>query len=316
MSEENQGEGGDDKVNGDLLDYYLAANAGEENDPEAIYSLVGPTVDSDWIVRWYIDFCDLVGIDPDFNHFDHDADTLRFVEFIGGGEGSDTLNGVEMTGDDQLVFTIFGYEGDDVITGGDHYDNLNGGDGSDTIYGGLGDDLINGGNDEDFLYGQCGDDTIFGGKKTDEIYGGCGDDELHGENGGDLIFGESGTDILIGGRGDDTLNGGAGDDTLDGGVADDELTGGAGMDTFVFSYRGDENNIDHITDYEDGELIDFRPAGVSASDIQVFEDAQYYGSQQVHQTRLFYEGDNGEMHELRIWSVDYIEYAAMNIEFA
>jgi hypothetical protein len=56
--------------------------------------------------------------------------------------------------------TIFGYGGNDTITGTAYGDRITGGNGNDTITGGPGDDVIEGGNGNDTLTGSAGNDVV------------------------------------------------------------------------------------------------------------------------------------------------------------
>ncbi|MBR1237667.1 peroxidase family protein [Bradyrhizobium sp. AUGA SZCCT0182] len=85
---------------------------------------------------------------------------------------------------DQFVGT--GNAGNNIISGGDLADTLNGLLGNDTLNGGLGNDTLNGGD---------GNDTLNGNDDVDTLNGGIGNDIL---NGG------AGADIMVGGAGDDT----------------------------------------------------------------------------------------------------------------
>ncbi|UOA20942.1 Bifunctional hemolysin/adenylate cyclase (plasmid) [Sulfitobacter indolifex] len=167
---------------------------------------------------------------------DAQGDTLTDIENLTGSRFNDVL-----TGDDE----------DNRLDGGAGADKLYGADGEDTLIGGDGADLLDGGKDDDTLFGRAGIDTLLGGKGKDHLDGGAGDDRLEGGedddillggDGADALFGGEGKDILEGGLGDDSLNGGAdddillggaGDDTLNGGAGDDTLTGGLGKDSFV-----------------------------------------------------------------------------------
>ena len=84
-----------------------------------------------------------------------------------------------------------------IIDGGDGWDELHGGDNVDTIIGGTG---------EDFIYGEAGNDHINGGEDHDTLFGGDGDDTIIGGLGNDWLQGDAGADLLIGGLGDDTYN--------------------------------------------------------------------------------------------------------------
>ena len=165
-----------------------------------------------------------------------------------------------------------------------------------TIYGGDGDDLLSTGGSDDALYGGAGDDRLWGGTQSNFIDGGDGSDTLyaigtiadpgswyldqvwdlriegpqflpdyypptgqvftlisvenfHFQSGGnhrlsgndadnsiwtwdgnDTSHGHGGNDSLTGNGGNDALYGGDGDDTLSGGAGDDHQDGGAGVD--------------------------------------------------------------------------------------
>ena len=93
--------------------------------------------------------------------------------------------------------TIYGFAGNDTITGGD---------GRDTIFGYSGNDTLNGGGGADSLYGGTGADILNGGGNADNLYGGAGTDILNGGDGNDTLYYEVG--------GNDTLNGGTGNDLI------------------------------------------------------------------------------------------------------
>lgn len=112
---------------------------------------------------------------------------------------------------------VYGGYGNDTIFGGSN--------GIDTLYGDQGDDVITASNSGSLIYGGLG---------ADLITGGTGRDTLYGDVGLDTIYGGGGNDILYGGDNSDTLYGGAGNDTIYGGNSLDVLYGGAGNDIFAF----------------------------------------------------------------------------------
>ena len=121
-------------------------------------------------------------------------------------------------------FTQNGDEKDNVISGWQGIDILNGGAGNDTLKGENGNDILNGG---------AGDDILWGGEGYDILNGGAGDD------------------ILWGGEGYDILNGGTGNDILNGGDWQKdryEFEAGHGYD--VIDDRG-ENSIEYIERRDD-----------------------------------------------------------------
>ena len=151
------------------------------------------------------------------------------------------------SGDDR----VYGYAGNETISGGDGDDSLSGGGGVDVIDGGTGVDTIN---------GDDGADTLRGGTGNDSINGGAGDDTLQGNEQNDSLSGGAGNDTLQGNEHNDTLYGDAGNDSLDGGTGSDYLTGGDGADVYLFG-RG--SGSDSISNY-DAEAL-----GVNADTIQL-----------------------------------------------
>lgn len=84
----------------------------------------------------------------------------------------------------------------DIMYGYGGNDTLSGGVGDDVLYGGDGNDLLNGGNDNDTLYGEDGDDTLNGDSGNDTLRGGAGDDTMNGGSGNDLFIYDSGLDTI------------------------------------------------------------------------------------------------------------------------
>lgn len=85
-----------------------------------------------------------------------------------------------------------------------------------SVSGGSGHDLLTGTSRDDVLNGEVGNDTIRGGFGNDQVYGGSGTDSLFGEAGDDTVYGQAGdSDVVSGGLGNDALTGGTGiNDTL------------------------------------------------------------------------------------------------------
>lgn len=134
-----------------------------------------------------------------------------------GTEGNDVLTGT--AGRD----VICAFNGNDVVNGGGGRDIILGHGGSDTISGGAGrdavqagsgNDFVKGGDDKDLLRGGAGDDVLRGLGHRDFLSGGRGDDDLAGGSGPDTLLGKGGNDRLNGGRGRDGCNGGRGRDVL------------------------------------------------------------------------------------------------------
>ena len=154
-------------------------------------------------------------------------------DLLYGGNGNDTLNGND--GDDTLYGDadndiLNGGNGNDTLYGGTGNDTLNGADGDDTLYGGTGNDTLNGADGDDIINGDDGNDILYGDAGNDVLNGGYGKDTLSGGNGNDILNGDDGDDILYGDAGNDVLNGGYGNDTITGGTGFDILNGGYGND--------------------------------------------------------------------------------------
>jgi Ca2+-binding RTX toxin-like protein len=84
--------------------------------------------------------------------------------------------------------TIFGYAGDDILTGGL---------GGERIEGGFGNDVVTGNGGIDILLGEGGNDSLFGGAGADELFGGDGDDRISFDFADTVIDGGLGTDTLV-----------------------------------------------------------------------------------------------------------------------
>ena len=140
---------------------------------------------------------------------------------------------------------LFGYDGNDTLSGLGGNDLINAGKGNDTLFGGTGNDTLIGLGNNDFLSGNTGNDRLNGGGGNDRLFGVIGSDFLNGSLGNDLISGGNQRDTLIGAQGNDTLLGGADLDFLNGtrnginGVGErDFLTGGlGGQDRFILGSR-------------------------------------------------------------------------------
>ena len=92
------------------------------------------------------------------------------------------------------------------------------------------DDVITGNDLANTLEGLGGNDKLFGGSGDDILIGGSGNDNLYGESGHDDLRGDGGSDYLVGGDGNDTLDGGSGDDTLYGKLGKDRFKKSLGRD--------------------------------------------------------------------------------------
>ena len=174
------------------------------------------------------------------------SNSLYFVvewDYIRGTSGADTIS---RTGGE----TVYGQDGNDVISllSGANY--VRGDAGDDSVSGGAGFDDINGNMGNDTLRGNDGEDWVVGGKDNDLLFGDAGFDIVYGNMGNDTVDGGAGNDWVRGGQGDDSVSAGAGDDWLWGDKGGDTLSGGPGADLF-HSLAG--AGIDRITDFNSAE---------------------------------------------------------------
>jgi len=107
--------------------------------------------------------------------------TVNLIDGTAGGDGADTLTGIEH---------VLGSTHDDIITGDGGPNSLDGARG------------------EDSISGMGGDDTIRGGTGDDTLRGNAGDDHLRGQAGNDVLNGGAGTDTLDGGGGSNACSAG------------------------------------------------------------------------------------------------------------
>ena len=162
---------------------------------------------------------------------------------LDGGDGDDTLNGVQFGG-------LTGGPGADVINGTENSDTIDAGPGNDLVRAGGGTDTIELGENDDRVLPGAGNDTVRGDEGTDVVDAsesagpvtfdlalgdvqqdtGDGSDrlvDLEGATGspaGDTLRGNAGTDFLAGGGGDDMLVDRGGGDGFDGGPGTDTLS--------------------------------------------------------------------------------------------
>jgi len=143
-----------------------------------------------------------------------------------GGSGNDVL-----AGQSDVSNHIRGYAGDDSITGGSKFNDINGNGGADTI---IGKSTVG-----DWLLGGQGSDLIQATASTGHniVNGNMGDDSLTGGSGGDTLRGGQGQDLIVGGSGNDWISGDLGTNTL---------TGGQGADIF---HAGANGGVAYITDF-------------------------------------------------------------------
>lgn len=180
-------------------------------------------------------------------------------DVIDGGAGFDTLFLAQATGPVYVDFAAGLVSGAGI--GADRFtgiEKLLFGEGNDIVTGGNGDDSLDGAGGNDTLNGGSGDDVLSGSAGLDTLNGGSGDDVLDGGIGNDSVSGGSGDDVLQGGLGNDVLSGGSGDDRIEGGAGDDVMTGGSASDNFVFAAGfGNDRITDFASSGSTSDVIEF-----------------------------------------------------------
>ncbi|WP_354670160.1 Ig-like domain-containing protein [Cobetia sp. 14N.309.X.WAT.E.A4] len=121
-----------------------------------------------------------------------DVDLLDSSSVFSGLDASSILVGgaeadIFDESDSATSVYLYGFAGNDVLTGGSASDVLQGGDGDDTLIGNLGDDYLLGGAGSNIFDGGDGDDTLVTSTLTFEVDGGAGIDTLSFDNTGESI---------------------------------------------------------------------------------------------------------------------------------
>lgn len=132
-----------------------------------------------------------------------DLSGTELIDIAGfrGSNGNDYLTGnviYDSSTSTYMGIDIWGYDGNDELTGSSLSDVLDGGNGADKLFGANGGDNLYGGAGDDTLYGEAGDDALDGGSDDDVLLGGAGDDVLTGGAGADWFWFETneGVDIV------------------------------------------------------------------------------------------------------------------------
>ncbi len=205
-------------------------------------------------------------------------DTLSYAAAGGAvtvNLATNTASGSDASGDVISNFeNIIGSASNDLLTGnnlaneldgGAGNNSLSGGAGNNSLYGGAGNDSLSGGDDNDLLSGGAGADTLSGGNgidtadystsgaavsvnlQTSAASGGdaAGDvlssiENLTGSAFNDTLGGDNGANVIGGGAGADLIEGNNGADALSGGTGADTIAGGIGNDTLD---GGDQNDL-------------------------------------------------------------------------
>lgn len=143
----------------------------------------------------------------------------------------------------------FGFDGNDIMTGGGQNDTMDGGSGNDRISGLDGSDQLYGDDGNDKLYGGAGNDTLMGSSGNDHLFGEGGNDQLDGGSGNDhfvdlvgdnLISDSGGNNQVQTGAGNDAIYTSSGNDVIRAGDGNNEISDTGGNNTII---TGSGNDI-------------------------------------------------------------------------
>ncbi len=174
--------------------------------------------------------------------------------------GGDSNNTIDASGFTQGSVYLYGFDGNDTITGGTEDDELSGGTGDDSLNGGDGIDYIWEVADVDFTLTDSqltgnGIDTLENIERA-RLYGGASENNIDGSafTGNVFVYGYGANDSLIGGDNDDGLGGGEGNDTLDGGAGVDYVWERADVDFTLTDAQLLGNGTDSLLNIEEAIL--------------------------------------------------------------
>ena len=221
---------------------------------------------------------------------DAEGDTYTSIENIVGTGQNDILTG------DNNANRIDGGAGDDVLYGGAGVDTLNGGDGNDRLIGGSGNgssgDTLNGGDGFDIIDYSTSASAVTVNLLT--LHGDGGD--ATGDSFGADIEGVAGSafdDILTGNGLDNTLQGFAGNDILDGGSASpnggDVLDGGDGTDTVTYASA----TAGIVLDLANSSNNSGDAKGDSFISIEAFVGSQFADKMTAGASSVLFDGGDG-----------------------
>ena len=125
------------------------------------------------------------------------GDGIDTNSFAGIGSGVTATIGADGSGTAEYAAVSELFTSIENLTGSGNDDILTGNDSVNVIDGGLGNDTINGLQGNDILFGGSGADIINGGDGDDSIVGGFGDDTLNGNDGDDSLIGGGQIEITV-----------------------------------------------------------------------------------------------------------------------
>lgn len=144
---------------------------------------------------------------------------VQYFQTFNGGWGDDVIH----IGPPSTHNAAHGMYGDDWIGLNGYYNTITGGAGNDSISGGQGFANIDAGSGHDWVTASGSLNTIIGGDGNDTIYGGDGHLFLDGGNGDDALVAGGHNNTIIGGAGNDSIWGGQGNSTIDGGAGNNVI---------------------------------------------------------------------------------------------
>lgn len=202
------------------------------------------------------------------------------IEWLWGSDGDDVVNGTSAI----VTLTVFGFRGNDVISGGAAGDQLYGMEGADTLIGGDGEDWLYvdgadvvGGS----IQGNAGSDRVasLDGSALSLDLGASTVEWVWASNHADNLDGTSQTQalVLFGFDGADTLRGGSAADNLYGQAGADGMYGGDGDDVLYFD--SDDTIVDGGAGFDTAQVLDYTGLGV-ALDLTARQIEVVHGSNQ------------------------------------
>lgn len=165
------------------------------------------------------------------------SDGNKGAQGTGGAQTASGITTVNFNSVDEGGHFGFAGTGDDVISGSDSNDNLDGLLGDDVLYGAGGDDALRGSAGSDELYGEDGNDALVGGLGADALDGGTGRDFVY--------YSDSSAGVVVdlstgkGQRGEAQGDTYVSIENVWGSAADDQVKGNAGTNTFAGSWGND-----------------------------------------------------------------------------
>lgn len=204
------------------------------------------------------------------NDGDDQIDPGEDMDTITGDNGTDTVFYQSRTAD--LLLSIDGVANDGESGESDNIPND-----IESIFGGEGNDLITGSSVGNFIHGMAGDDVILGEDGNDSLHGGDDNDVIEGSAGDDTLEGWDGDDLLRdSSTGPDVFQGGDGYDHVDysdrtaplsinvNGSFDDGQSGegdfiGLGIERFTLGLAADtfvgSDNSEHVDGMGDDDVL-------------------------------------------------------------